>query len=104
MVVPHGLSGGDNEMRKILIIGILAIALITAIGLVNAGYGPNDGDCDGSGPGFIDEDGDGVCDNWVDEDNDGMNDNCPMDGSGNQYKYGHGQGLGKRYGPGNCQD
>ena len=104
MAVSQGLSGGDKEVRKILIVGILTIALIAAIGLVNAGYGPNDGDCDGSGSGFIDEDGDGVCDNWIDEDNDGRNDNCPMDGSGNQYKYGQGQCLGKRNSLRNCQE
>jgi hypothetical protein len=123
MAVSHNLAGGDIEMRKILIVGILTIALITAIGLVSAGYGPGDGTCDGVGSGFVDENDDGVCDNWVDEDDDGINDNRQMDGAGNQYKYGEGQGLGKRYGsgdglghggngphdgtghgPGNCQD
>ena len=111
--VAHNLSGGDNKMRKILIVGILTIALITAIGLVSAGYGSGDGTCNGdcSGSGFVDENGDDICDNWVDEDDDGMNDNRPMDGSGKQYKHGHGQGLGKRYGSGgtcdgsgNCQE
>ncbi len=104
MAVPHNLPGGDKKMRKILIVGILTIALITTIGLVSAGYGPGDRTCDGNfngaESGFVDEDDDGVCDNWVDEDDDGINDNRPMDRSGNQHKYGNGQGLGKRYGPG----
>ena len=96
MAVARNLSGGDNKMRKILIVGILTIALITTIGLVSAGYGLGDGT---AGSKFVDEDGDGICDNWVDEDDDGMNDNQPMDGSGNQHKYGNEQRLGKRYGP-----
>ena len=104
MAVAHDLAGGDSEMRKILIIGVLAVILITVIGLVSAGYGPSDGTCDGknngAGSDFIDEDGDGVCDNWVDENDDGINDNRLMDGSGNQYKYGNGQDLGKHCGPG----
>ena len=104
MAVSHELSGDDNEMRKIIIIGILTIVLIAVIGLVNAGYRPNNDNGDGSKFGFIDEDGDGICDNWIDEDNDGKNDNCPMDGSGKQYKYGQGQFLGKRNGLRNCQE
>ena len=91
-------------MRKIIIVGILTITLIAVIGLVNAGYGPNNDNCDGSKSGFIDEDGDGVCDNWVDEDNDGKCDNCPMDGSGRQCKCGQGQFLGNRNGLRNCQE
>jgi len=94
-------------MRKILILGILAVVLFAAIGLVSAGYGfgsgNGTGDCSRSGEGFVDEDGDGVCDNWIDEDGDGFNDNRLMDGSGNQHRYGQGQGLGKRSCNGNCQ-
>ncbi|HEC89440.1 MAG TPA: hypothetical protein ENI44_02525 [Thermoplasmatales archaeon] len=48
-------------MRKILIIGILAILIIGTIGLVNARYGDNS--CQ-KGTGFVDEDGDGICDNY----------------------------------------
>ena len=75
-------------MRKIVLVGLLAISLMISFGLVNAvqnSYG----------------DGDGVCDNWVDENNDGINDNRQMNGSGNQNKCGNGNCLGKRYGPGN---
>jgi len=116
MAVACNLSGGDNEMRKILIAGILTIALITTIGLVSAGYGPGDGD----EIGFIDEDDDGICDNFVDEDGDGINDNCGGTGLDvrNRYRndgdgYGPGDGKGNKgngpkdgtgYGPGNCQD
>jgi len=106
MAVAHYLAGGDNEMRKILVIGGLAVILITVIGLVSAGYGPGSGACDSEnnsiGSDFIDEDDDGVCDNWVDDDDDGINDNRLMDGSGNQYKNGNEQGFGKHYGPGDC--
>lgn len=48
-------------MRKILIIGVLAILIIGTIGLVNARYGTDS--CQ-KGRGFVDEDGDGVCDNY----------------------------------------
>ena len=112
MAVAHDLPGGDNKMRKILTVGVLAVILIAVIGLVSAGYGPGSGTCDGSKNSdrsdFIDEDGDGVCDNWVDENDDGLNDNRLMDGSGNQYKHGNGQGFGKHYGTGdgmgNCEN
>ena len=107
--VARNLSGGDHKMRKILIVGVLAFALVATIGLVSAGYGP----------GFIDEDGNGICDNFVDEDGDGINDNCGGTGLGvhNRYRngggYGPGDGTGNSgngpkdgtgYGPGNCCD
>jgi len=113
--VARNLSGGDHKMRKILIVGILAFALVATIGLVSAGYGSGDGD----GTGFIDEDGDGICDNFVDEDGDGINDNCDGTGLGTHNRYrnggGYGPGDGKDnkgngpkdgtgYGPGNCCD
>ena len=81
-------------MRKYLFVSIGIVALIAAIGLVTAGYGPGDGECDKQS--FVDEDGDGVCDDWVDVDDDGINDNC--DRSGRLYKNSEGQG--KRYGKG----
>ena len=81
-------------MRKYLFVTIGIVALIAAIGLVTAGYGSGDRECDQQS--FVDEDGDGVCDNWVDVDDDGINDNCG--GSGRLYKNGGGQG--KRCGPG----
>ena len=103
--VTHNLSGGDNKMRKILIIGIITIALITAIGLVSAGYGSGDGTCDGgcsgSGSEFVDEDGDGVCDNFIDKDGDGVNNNCDGTGNGMHKRYRNGGGTG--YCSGNCQ-
>ncbi|MCK4348034.1 MAG: hypothetical protein KAW47_05395 [Thermoplasmatales archaeon] len=106
-------------MRKILIVGILTIALIATIGLVSAGYGSGDGTCDGARSEFVDEDGDGVCDNFIDEDGDGINDNCGGYGMRNGYHhnggggYGPGDGTGNGgngphdgtgYGPGNCQE
>jgi len=117
--VARNLSGGDHKMRKILIVGVLAFALVATIGLVSAGYGSGDGTCDGAGSEFVDEDGDGVCDNFVDEDGDGINDNCGGTGLGahNRYRngggYGPGDGTGNKgngpkdgtgYGPGNCCD
>jgi len=103
-------------MRKILIVGVLAFALVATIGLVSAGYGSSDG----YGPEFIDEDGNDICDNFVDEDGDGINDNCGGTGLGvhNRYRnggggYGPGDGTGNSgngpkdgtgYGPGNCCD
>lgn len=48
-------------MKKILIIGILAILIIGTIGLVNARYGD---DSYKKRTGFVDEDADGVCDNY----------------------------------------
>ena len=121
--VARKLSGGDHKMRKILIVGVLAFALVATIGLVSAGYGSGDGtcdgDCDGAGSEFVDEDGDGICDNFVDEDGDGINDNCGGTGLGahNRYRngggYGPGDGKGNKgngpkdgtgYGPGNCCD
>ena len=105
-------------MRKILIVGILTIALIATIGLVSAGYGSGDGTCDGTGSKFVDENEDGVCDNFIDEDGDGINDNCGGYGMRNGYHnggggYGPGDGTGNGgngphdgttgYGPGNCQ-
>jgi hypothetical protein len=113
--VARNLSGGDHKMRKILIAGVLAFALVATIGLVSAGYGSGDGD----GPGFIDENDDGICDNFADEDGDGINDNCDGTGLGahNRYRngggYGPGDGKGNKgngpkdgtgYGPGNCCD
>ena len=84
-------------MRKYVIAIIGLVALIATIGLVTAGYGPGDGECERDS--FIDEDGDGICDNWSDVDGDGVNDNCQMVGSGNQYRYSGEQS--NRYGPGN---
>jgi hypothetical protein len=81
-------------MRKYLFVSIGIVAFIAAIGLVTAGYGSGNGECDQQS--FVDDDGDGVCDNWVDVDEDGVNDNC--DGSGRLYKNSGGQGKG--YGPG----
>ena len=83
-------------MRKYVIAIIGLVAFIATIGLVTAGYGPGNGECEQKS--FIDENGDGVCDNWDDVDEDGVNDNRLMDGSGNQYRYSSEQG--KRYGPG----
>lgn len=37
MTVTRDLSGGDNKMRKILMVGIMAFALIATAGLVSAG-------------------------------------------------------------------
>lgn len=84
-------------MRKYVIAIIGLVALIATIGLVTAGYGPGNGECERET--FIDEDGDGICDNWDDVDGDGVNDNGLMDGLGNQYRYSDQQS--KRYGPGN---
>ena len=105
-------------MKKIVIAAIGLVAIMAAVGLVSAGFGPGaterpqenfvDEDDNGICDNMIDEDNDGVCDNWVDEDDDGINDNRPMDGTGNQYRRGGGKGLrsqdgsGFRVGNGNC--
>jgi hypothetical protein len=84
------------KMRKYVLILIGVVAILATIGLVTAGYGSGDRECDQQS--FVDEDGDGVCDNWVDSDGDGVNDNC--EGSG--YKYQYKGTKGKRLGQGNC--
>jgi len=101
-------------MKKYVIAIIGLVAIVAAVGLVSAGYGP--GAAERSQLNFVDEDGDGACDNMIDENNDGVCDNMidedgdglpdrPMDGSGHQYKRGGMQGLGPRdgtgFGPGN---
>jgi len=92
-------------MKKIVIAAIGLVAIVAAVGLVSAGYGPGAEEKQYLGENFIDEDDDGMCDNWVDEDGDGMNDLRPMDGTGHQHKRGGMQGLGPRdgtgFGPGN---
>lgn len=85
-------------MKKYVIAIIGLVALIATIGLVTAGYGSDNGECERES--FIDEDGNDICDNWVDIDGDGLNDNRLMDGSGNQYRNGGDQckGYGPNYG------
>ena len=81
-------------MRKYLIVLIGFVATIAIIGLVTAGYGNGDGQCDQQS--FVDQDGDGVCDNYVDVDEDGMNDNCEE----SERQYQHAGSQVKRYGLG----
>jgi hypothetical protein len=85
-------------MKTYVIAAIGMVAILAAVGLVSAGYGS--GACEKQkNKNFIDVDGDGICDNWVDEDGDGMNDLRPLDGTGNQYKYGAKHMKGSGYGP-----
>jgi len=92
-------------MKKYVIVAIGLVAIVAAVGLVSAGYGPSAADKQCLGDDFIDENSDGICDNFIDEDGDGMNDLRQMDGSGHQYKRGGMQRLGLRdgtgFGPGN---
>lgn len=63
-------------MKKYVITVGLVVALLATFGLVNAGFGSNDGVPEGNKANYVDLNNDDICDNWVDEDNDGINDNC----------------------------
>jgi hypothetical protein len=75
-------------MKKFVIAAIGLVAIVAAVGLVSAGYGPDA--AERSQENFVDADEDGVCDNMVDEDGNGVNDNRQMNGK----CYGPGDGTG----------
>ena len=85
-------------MKTYIIAAIGLVAIVAAVGLVSAGYGPGTGE-ERLNKNFVDADDDGICDNWIDGNGDGMNDLQPMDGTGHQYRYGAGSMNGQGNGP-----